>query len=87
MSQTKTARLNFRVAPSDQELFLHAAELMDESLSELLIESGHERAQQLLADRRDFALDDASWKAFMAALERSRANPAVVELLGRARPE
>jgi uncharacterized protein (DUF1778 family) len=84
---TKTLTRNFRVSPTDDELFRRAAALVGESLSEFLVESGRERAEMLLADRTQFVMDRAAWKAFNAALDRPpEANPAVVELLRRPPP-
>jgi uncharacterized protein (DUF1778 family) len=58
MSATKTARVNLRVAPADDALLRQATELLGETLSEFLIESGRERAELLLADPTRFVLDE-----------------------------
>jgi uncharacterized protein (DUF1778 family) len=85
---TKTARRNLRVSPVDDQLFRQAAAVVDESVSEFLVESGRARAEMILADRTQFVLDDDAWKAFTAALDRpAEPKPAVVELMRRARPE
>lgn len=88
MAATKSARRNLRVSPSDDRLFRQAAEVVGESVSEFLVESGRERAEMVLADRTQFVLDDAAWKTFTAALERpAEVIPAVVDLMRRPRPE
>lgn len=88
MSETKTRRVHLRVAASDDELFRCAAAETHESLSEFLVESGRERAEQVLADRTRFVLPPAQWRAFVAALDRpSREIPTLVELFRRPRPE
>jgi uncharacterized protein (DUF1778 family) len=88
VSETKTQRVHLRVAASDNELFRSAAAATHESLSEFLVESGRERAERVLADRIQFVLAPAEWRAFTAALDRpDREIPAVVELFRRARPE
>jgi uncharacterized protein (DUF1778 family) len=88
MTPAKTGRVNLRVAPADDVLLRQAAELLGESLSEFLIESGRERAERLLADRTRFVLDDASWAAFTDALDRpAEVKPEVRELFARSRPE
>jgi uncharacterized protein (DUF1778 family) len=85
---TKTARRNLRVSPADDDLFRIAAEAVGESVSEFLVESGRERAEMILADRTQFALDDEAWKEFSAALDRpAEIKPAVVELVRRPHPE
>lgn len=88
MSATKTARVNLRVAPADDVLLRQAADLLGETLSEFLIESGRERAERLVADRTRFVLDDAAWTAFNDALERpAEIKPELRELFARSRPE
>jgi uncharacterized protein (DUF1778 family) len=86
--ETKTQRVQLRVAASDDALFRTAAAVGRQSLSEFLVESGRERAQRLLADRTRFALSPADWRAFTEALDRpAREIDAVVELFRSARPE
>jgi uncharacterized protein (DUF1778 family) len=82
------ARVNFRVAPADDLLLRQAADLLGESPSEFLIESGRERAERLVADRTRFVLDEASWTAFNDALDRpAEVKPEFRELFARSRPE
>lgn len=88
MSATKTARVNLRVAPADDALLRQAAELLGETLSEFLVESGRERAERLVADRTRFVLDEAAWTAFSKALDRpAEVKPELRELFARPRPE
>jgi uncharacterized protein (DUF1778 family) len=88
VAEPKTQRVNLRVAHSDDDLFRRAAALLDESLSEFLVESGRERAERLLADRTTFVLDDTDWTAFTAALDRpAEVRPELVELFSRLPPE
>jgi len=67
---SKDARLNVRLAPSQAALIRRAAEVNNTSLSEFVISSAAEAANRVLADRRWFGLDDATWDAFEALLER-----------------
>jgi uncharacterized protein (DUF1778 family) len=88
MSETKTSRLNVRVAPADHALLRRAAELLGETVSEFLVGSARERAERLVADRTRFALDETEWAAFCDALDRpADAKPAGRELFERPRPE
>ena len=88
MSAAKTARVNLRVAPADDVLLRQAAELLGETLSEFLIESGRDRAERLVADRTRFILDETAWTAFNEALDRpAEVKPEVRELFARSRPE
>lgn len=60
----------------------------EESLTEFLVEGGRERAERLPADRTQFVLDDADWRAFTAALDRpAQARPELARLFARPRPE
>ena len=86
--ETKSGRLQLRIAPADDELFRKAADEQSESLSEFLVESGRERAARVLADRTHFVLSPREWDAFVAALdEPGKPRPELVELFRRPRPE
>ena len=88
MGDTKTGRRNLRVSPADDHLFRQAAELVGESVSEFLVESGRERAEMILASRTTFEIDMTAWKAFLIELDRpAKVSPAVVELMRQPRPE
>ncbi len=85
---TKTERRQLRVSPADDALFRKAAATVGESVSEFLVESGRTRAEMILADRTEFALNTKAWQAFNDALDRpAEVKPAVVDLLRRPRPE
>lgn len=88
MSTAKTARVHLRIAAEDKELFEQARNLHEESLTEFLVESGRERAERLLADRTDFVLNEADWKAFTETLDRpAQVRPELARLFARPRPE
>lgn len=46
-----------------------AAAISHRSVSEFVLESALARADETLADRRTFTLNDKQWKAFLAALD------------------
>ena len=86
--ETRSARVQLRMAPTDDELFRKAAREQRESLSEFLVESARERSERVLADRTRFALSPKDWELFVAALDApARARPELVELSRRPRPE
>ncbi len=88
MAQSTTRHVHLRLAPCDHELLRSAAAATGQTVSEFLIESGRERAAHMVADREPFALADAEWSRFAAALDRPvHANPALVTLFRRRRPE
>ena len=62
-----------------------AAEADNKSLSEFVIGSAAVAAEHVLADRRWFTVDDATWRAFEELLERPAVyNPRLAELLAMA---
>jgi uncharacterized protein (DUF1778 family) len=63
-------------------LLQEAARACHKNVSEFLLDAGITAAAQALADRRQFALDDAQWQAFQAALDRPvQFKPRLEELL------
>jgi uncharacterized protein (DUF1778 family) len=84
---TKSARRNLRISPADDALVSRAAEAVGESVSEFFVGSARTRAELVLADRREFVLDDESWEVFSAALDQpATVNAAVAGLMRRSRP-
>ncbi|WP_338145025.1 DUF1778 domain-containing protein [Cryobacterium glucosi] len=80
--ESKDARINVRLAPSQAALIRRAAEAQDKSLTDFVISSAAEAAELVLADRRWFRLDEASWETFEALLERPAIfKPRLAELL------
>lgn len=66
----KTERLNLRLSDEDDRLIRRAAEVTHRNMSEFVLGSAREAAQQTLADRMSFELDHAAWQEFNALLER-----------------
>ena len=66
----KDARINVRLASSQAALIRQAAESQDKSLSEFVISSAAAAAEQVLADRRWFRVDESAWERFEALLDR-----------------
>jgi len=65
----KSARPDLRLSP-DEEARLNAAALAaHRSVSEFVLESAMERADETLAGRTRFGLDADRWQAFLAALD------------------
>lgn len=86
MPATKAARLNLRLNQADDELIRRAAQTQGLTVSEFLTRSALDRAQEILTDQREFVLDEETWDAFVAVLDRPvRPDPRLAELF--ARPE
>jgi len=81
-------RLNLRIREDDRTLISRVAELRRESLTQFLVESGRERAERVLADRRDFTIGAREWQDLTEAMDRpAEAKPELVELFSRHKSE
>ncbi len=70
MTISKTERIDVRANLSVKQLLQEAARTCHKSVSEFLLDAGITAANQTLADRRRFELDDVQWQAFQQALDR-----------------
>ena len=66
---TRTEKIDLRLTPSAKRVLQSAATAAQRSVSEFVLESALDRAQETLPDRQHFGLDAARWKAFLAALD------------------
>lgn len=83
-TETRSERVDLRMTPAAKHILQRAAAVSKKSLTEFLLDSGLHAAQDALADRRLFVLDDAQWDAFEAALDAPpEDNPALRALLAR----
>jgi len=67
---SKTERIYVRASSSEKQLLQEAARACHKNVSEFLLDAGVTAATQALADRRQFVLDEARWRAFQEALDR-----------------
>lgn len=67
---SKTERIDVRANLSVKQLLQEAARSCHKSVSEFLLDAGISAANQTLAERRRFELNDAEWQAFQQALDR-----------------
>lgn len=70
LALSKTERIDVRASASIKQLLQEAARACHKNVSEFLLDAGITAANQALADRRRFELDEASWAAFQQALDR-----------------
>jgi uncharacterized protein (DUF1778 family) len=83
-SEIRSERVDLRMTPSAKRTLQQAAALTHKTLTEFLLDSGLNSAFDTLAYRRVLRVDDASWKAFMAALDAPpKSNPRLRKLLAR----
>ncbi len=78
----RSEKLDLRLTPQAKRRLYAAAQAEQRSVSEFVLQSALERAEETLADRRLFALTPAQWKKFQAALDAPpRALPRLERLL------
>lgn len=77
----KDTRIDLRIGNSQKEFLIYAASLKKMKLSAFVLNSAIKEAEELLANKTQFALPEAQWKAFSAALDRpARENPKLKKL-------
>ncbi len=67
---SKTERIDVRASMLIKQLLQDAARASHKNVSEFLLDAGVTAAEQTLADRRQFVLDETQWQAFQEALDR-----------------
>ncbi|MFG2087500.1 MULTISPECIES: DUF1778 domain-containing protein [unclassified Spirillospora] len=78
----RETRLNLRASARQDTLIRMAAQATNKTVTAFVLDSASAAAEQVLADRRWFMLDDAAWNAFQDALERPAiVKPRLAELL------
>lgn len=86
-TRRKDARLAMRLTPDQDALIRDAAAVTGQSLTEFVTIAAVTRAEDTLADRRVFRLDDAAWTEFNAILDRpAKRIPELARLLDEPAP-
>jgi uncharacterized protein (DUF1778 family) len=79
---SKTERIDVRASSPVKRLLQEAARASHKNVSEFLLDAGVTAAAQTLADRHQFVLSEAQWRAFQEALDRPvQAKPRLKKLL------
>ena len=65
----RSEKLDLRLTPEDKRKLVAAAELDHRSVSDFVLRSALDRAEETLPDRRYFGLNAEQWAAFMEALD------------------
>ena len=68
--QPRDRRFQLRATASEEILIKVAAERQGVSVTDFIMRSAREKAEQALSDQTRLVLDDKRWKAFLAALDR-----------------
>ena len=83
ISSTRSEKIDLRVSAENKHILQTAASVARRSLSEFVLESAMERAQETLPNRQAFGLDAERWEAFLTALDAPvRSMPRLSRLLG-----
>lgn len=83
----KQARLAMRLTPDQDALIRDAAAATGQSLTDFVTSAAISKAEDALADRRVFRLDDAAWAEFSAILDRPAERvPELAKLLSERAP-
>ena len=83
----RSEKLDLRLTPQAKQRLFAAAEAQNRTVSEFVLQSALERADEALADRRLFLMPEDSWDAFMAALDApARDLPRLNRLLSQKTP-
>jgi uncharacterized protein (DUF1778 family) len=65
----RSEKLDLRITPAAKQTLQAAALVSHRSVSDFVLESALAKADEALADRRNFTLNADEWKAFTAALD------------------
>jgi uncharacterized protein (DUF1778 family) len=77
----KDERLYVRVTAKQAAVIRQAAEAQGRTMTDFILDSATERAEELLVDRRSFVASPEAWDQFVAALDApAEPVPALVEL-------
>jgi uncharacterized protein (DUF1778 family) len=68
-SASKQTRLNIRASEQDKDLIERAANALEMSVSEFVLQRAVAEAQAILADRTQFRLSPRQWREFCQALD------------------
>ena len=68
--QPRDRRFQLRATASEEALIKVAAERQGVNVTDFIVRSACEKAEQALSDQTRFVLDDKQWKLFMKALDR-----------------
>ena len=70
VAENKSERIEVRTTPNIKALLQQAAVSSHKTVTEFLLEAGIDAAEDALADRRMFRLDERRWRAFQDILDR-----------------
>lgn len=83
----RSARLGLRATPEQERVLRRAAEVAHKSLTDFVLESACQAAEQTLLDQRLFVVSGDRYQAMLDLLDRpAQDNPGVRDLFSRPEP-
>lgn len=84
---TRSARLGLRATPEQEAVLRRAAEVAHKSLTDFILDSACQAAEQTLLDQRLFMVPGSQYQALMELLERpAQDNEGLRDLFSRTAP-
>jgi uncharacterized protein (DUF1778 family) len=84
---TRSARLGLRATPEQEAVLRRAADVAHKSLTNFILDSACQAAEQTLLDQRLFMVSDSQYQALMDLLERpAQDNEGLRDLFARPAP-
>lgn len=84
---TRTARLGLRTTPEQEAVLRRAAEVSRKSMTEFILDSACQAAEQTLLDQRLFVVSGGQSRSLLTLLDRpERDNPGLKDLFSRRAP-
>ena len=84
---TRSARLGLRATPKQEAVLRRAAEVSNKSMTDFILDSAYQAAQQTLLDQRLFLVSGSQSQALLTLLDRpARDNQGLTDLFSRRAP-
>ena len=84
---TRSARLGLRATPKQEAVLRRAAEVSNKSMTDFILDSAYQAAQQTLLDQRLFLVSGSQSQALLTLLDRpARDNRGLTDLFSRRPP-
>ena len=84
---TRSARLGLRATPKQEAVLRRAAEVSNKSMTDFILDSAYQAAQQTLLDQRLFLVSGSQSQTLLTLLDRpARDNRGLTDLFSRRAP-
>ena len=86
-TQTRSSRLGLRATPEQEMILRQAAQVRQKSLTEFILDSACQAAQETLLDQRLFMVGDTQYRTLLELLDRPpQDNPGLQRLFSTSPP-